>query len=148
MTRKINALAAETPPFGPLLREFLQAMRVAIEASLAPSGYSMRQAMVLSALKRDPGITGAEMAQRMMITPQAMGEMLQEMERAGLLKRQTRRDNARKRSIFLTAAGKKALSVCCAAMLAVENRMLASLSARERKNLRALLTHCIAALKV
>ena len=134
-------------PFGPLLREFLQAMRVATEESLAPSGYSMRQAMVLSALYHNPGLTSAEMAGRMMITPQAMGEILQEMEKIGLLKRQARQDNARKRSIFLTPSGRKALTSCCAAMHAVEDRMLAPFNAREKKGFHQLLAGCISALE-
>jgi DNA-binding MarR family transcriptional regulator len=106
----------------------------------------MRQALILSALDRDPGVTSAGMAQRMMITPQAMGEMLAEMEKAGLLKRQAAKGNARKRAIFLTAGGKKALATCRGAMHQVEERMLAPLSAAERKTLNRLLGDCIAGL--
>jgi DNA-binding MarR family transcriptional regulator len=129
------------------LREFLQAMRVATEESLGPSGYSMRQALVLSALHHAPGITSAEMAQNMAITPQAMGEILLEMEKAGLLKRQPRRDNARKRAIFLTAPGRKALAACCAALHAVEDRMLASFNVKDRRTLNRMLAGCIASLR-
>jgi DNA-binding MarR family transcriptional regulator len=143
MTRKKSPAKPESLAFGPLLRLFLQTIRAAIEESLNPAGFSLRQAMVLAALNRDPGMTGAEMAQSMMITPQAIGELLQEMEKAGLVKRQTRRDNARKRAIFLTPAGRKALSTCCAALHLVEDRMLASLNAREKKSLSRLLVHCI-----
>jgi DNA-binding MarR family transcriptional regulator len=107
----------------------------------------MRQAMVLSALHHNPGLTSAEMAQRMAVTPQAMGEMLQEMEIAKLLKRRARRDNARKRAIFLTAPGRKALTICCAAMHKVEDRMLASLNRQERKSLNQLLGDCVEGLK-
>jgi DNA-binding MarR family transcriptional regulator len=144
---KSSSSAGGRKPFGPLLREFLQAMRVATEESLAPSGYSMRQAMVLSTLYHSPGLTSAEMAQRMMITPQAMGEILQEMEKTRLLRRRARRDHARKRAIFLTPGGRKALTSCCAAMHQVEDRMLASLNARERKGLNQLLSDCIEGLK-
>ena len=144
---KTSSPAAGDRPFGPLLREFLQAMRVATEESLSPSGYSMRQAMVLSALYHNPGLTSAEMAQRMAVTPQAMGEMLQEMEKTKLLKRQARRDNARKRAIFLTAQGRKALTSCCAAMHKVEDRMLASLNRQDRKSLNRLLGDCVERLK-
>ncbi|HWC63974.1 MAG TPA: MarR family transcriptional regulator [Rhizomicrobium sp.] len=142
MTRK-SPSKLENLSFGPLLRHFLQTIRSAIEESLNPAGFSLRQAMVLSALNRNPGMTGAEMAQSMLITPQAIGELLQEMEKTGLVKRQARRDNARKRAIFLTPSGRKALSTCCAALHAVEDRMLASLTGRERKSLSRLLVHCI-----
>ena len=143
MPRKSPPSKLQSLTFGPLLRLFLQTIRAAIEDALHPAGFSLRQAMVLAALNRNPGMTGAEMAQSMLITPQAMGELLQEMEKAGLVRRQTRRDNARKRAIFLTPAGRKALSTCCAALHLVEDRMLASLSAVERKRLSRLLVHCI-----
>jgi DNA-binding MarR family transcriptional regulator len=143
MPRKSPPAKLENLSFGPLLRHFLQTIRAAIEDSLHPAGFSLRQAMVLSALNRNPGMTGAEMAQSMLITPQAMGELLQEMEKAGLVRRQARRDNARKRAIFLTPSGRKALSTCCTALHLVEDRMLASLNTSERKRLSRLLVLCI-----
>lgn len=146
MTRKKSSAGA-AEGFGPLMRQFFQAMRSATEEILAPDGYSMRQAFILLALDRDPGITSAEMAQRMMITPQAMGEMLTDMEGGDLLQRRTLSGNARKRAIFLTPAGRKALSACRAAMGHVEDRMLAPLSAGERKNLCGFLARCIAGAK-
>ena len=149
MARKTRTTspAAGDRPFGPLLREFLQAMRLALEESLSPSSYSLRQAMVLSALHHNPGLTSAEMAQRMAVTPQAMGETLQEMEKTKLLKRRARRDHRRKRAIFLTTQGRKALSVCCAAMHEVEDRMLASLNSKERNSFKRLMHDCIQGLK-
>ena len=52
----------------------------------------------------------------------------------------------RKRAIFPTGTGRKAILTCRDAMHQVEERMLAPLSAAKRKTLNRLLADCIAGL--
>lgn len=139
MTVKRKRKAAADGSFGLKLREFFQAVRATAEEALRPTGFTPPQSMVLTIMSREPGITGAELARRAMITPQTMGELLTGLEKGGLIRRQRHPDNARMQAIFLTEAGTAAQAVCRAGMQALEDRMLAQMNATERKSFGRLL---------
>ena len=101
---------------------------------MKPTGFTPPQGMVLMAVASEPGVTGAELARRAMITPQTMGELLTGLEKTGLIRRERHRDNARMQAIFLTDAGVKAQIACGVHMQMVADRMLAPMSATERKS--------------
>jgi DNA-binding MarR family transcriptional regulator len=128
-----------TAPFGLLLRDFFRAARAAMDEALKPTGFTPPQSMVLMAVGGEPGLTGAELARRAMITPQTMGELLTALEKSDLIRRQRHPGNARMQAIFLTEAGVKAQAACGAHMQMVSDRMLTAMSAADRKNFARLL---------
>ncbi len=147
MAVKRKRKAAPDLAFGLLLREFFQTVRASAEEALRPAGFTPPQSMVLMVVSREPGITGAELARRAMITPQTMGELLTALEKSGLIRRERHPDNARMQAIFLSEAGIKAQATCRAGMQRVEERMLAPMSAAERKNFSHLLSRAIAGMR-
>jgi DNA-binding MarR family transcriptional regulator len=148
LTRRSLAQAAERQKspddsFGPLMRQFFQNSRVAAEQALKPLNFTLSQFGALAALERTPGATSAELARRFMITPQASGELLAGMEKAGLLKRERHSENARMQAITPTEDGRKALAACKEAMKELEQRMLRLMTPSDRKNFLRLISLAI-----
>jgi DNA-binding MarR family transcriptional regulator len=89
----------------------------------------------LSELVDAPGASGAELARRLMVTPQAAQLAITALERRGLIER--RRDPNHRRIVrtFLTSEGRTVANVCLARGLEAENRYLAILDETERNTL-------------
>jgi DNA-binding MarR family transcriptional regulator len=98
------------------------------------------QHAVLKWLEKGGPATTADLARAELITPQAMGGLVATLEEAGYVVRRDDAEDARRRLITLTAAGRKIL----AANRAARHRWLASLvaeqfDAEERRTLAAAL---------
>lgn len=64
----------------------------------------------MSVLAARPGFSSAQLARRSLITPQAMGKVVMELERRGYITRPTRGSNGRARGIVLTRTGHTVLA--------------------------------------
>jgi DNA-binding MarR family transcriptional regulator len=98
------------------------------------------QHAVLKGLEKGGPATTADLARAELITPQAMGGLVAALEEAGYVVRRDDAEDARRRLVTLTAAGRKSL----AANRAARHRWLASLvaeqfDAEERRTLAAAL---------
>ena len=131
---------------GYVLKRAQQALSTAMAAVLAGHGVTNAQYAVLSALQADPGLSNAELARRSFVTPQTMHEVIAQLERAGLVTRQTNPHHARILERRLTARGEEVLAACHRDVLAIEQRMLAPLRPPQQAQLRAWLTQCAQAL--
>jgi DNA-binding MarR family transcriptional regulator len=85
------------------------------------------QHAVLKRLDNGGAATTADLAREELITPQAMGGIVTTLEEAGYVARRDDAEDARRRLITLTAAGRKIL----AANRAARNRWLANLVAEQ-----------------
>ena len=85
------------------------------------------QHAVLKWLEKGGSATTADLARAELITPQAMGGLGAALEEAGYVARRDDREDARRRLVTLTAAGRKIL----AANRAARHRWLASLVAEQ-----------------
>jgi DNA-binding MarR family transcriptional regulator len=85
------------------------------------------QHAVLKWLEKGGSATTADLARAELITPQAMGGLVAALEEAGYVARRDDREDARRRLVTLTAAGRKIL----AANRAARHRWLASLVAEQ-----------------
>jgi DNA-binding MarR family transcriptional regulator len=99
------------------------------------------QHAVLKRLEKAGAATTADLARGELITPQAMGGLVATLEEAGYVARRDDKEDARRRLVALTPAGRKVL----AANRAARNRGLASLVAEqfdadEQRTLAAALT--------
>ena len=83
------------------------------------------QHAVLKRLEKGGSATTADLARAELITPQAMGGLVSTLEEAGYVARRDDREDARRRVVTLTPAGRKML----AANRAARHRWLASLVA-------------------
>jgi DNA-binding MarR family transcriptional regulator len=97
-------------------------------------------------LRRHDGLSSAQLARNSFVTAQSMADMVTTLERRGLIVRRRDPDNRRALLISLTCAGHELLAAQDAAMAALEERMLADLSERQRLDLEDYLNRCRAAL--
>ncbi|HYW30925.1 MAG TPA: MarR family transcriptional regulator [Gemmatimonas sp.] len=101
------------------------------EATLAAHGLTPRQFAVLAHLIRDPGLGAGALARLVLITPQSMGTLLDEVERAGLVVR-TPAARGHRRETALTDIGRARLAAAAPAVVAFETEITAMLSAADR----------------
>jgi DNA-binding MarR family transcriptional regulator len=101
------------------------------EATLAAHALTPRQFAVLAHLARDPGLGSGALARLVLITPQSMGALLDELAAAGLVAR-TPAARGRRRETALTAAGRARLAAAAPAVVAFERDTTAALTAAER----------------
>jgi DNA-binding MarR family transcriptional regulator len=128
------------------LRQVQQALRHAGDDALRGIGLSTSQYAVLRALADLPGASSAAVARRCFVTRQSLADVLAALRTAGSIA-PDEPGRGRARPMALTDAGRERLAAAETAMAAVEQRMLAGLSAREVVTLGELLAVCAANLE-
>ncbi|MGH9082585.1 MAG: MarR family winged helix-turn-helix transcriptional regulator, partial [Acidimicrobiales bacterium] len=88
-----------------LVKQLELAVRADLDAIVAAVGVTVSQFTALSVLGRHPGISGAQLARRSFVSPQAGSEMIAVLERKGLARRSTHEGNRRVLRIDLTPEG-------------------------------------------
>lgn len=132
---------------GYVLKKVQAVLRARMDEVLEDRGLTMPQYAALSALEQDPGISNAELARRSFVTPQTMIRIIGNLEAMGLVAREPHPTHGRVLLTTLTAKGKKLVGSCHQGALAVETRMLRSLSARERAHFLKMLERCFRSLE-
>jgi DNA-binding MarR family transcriptional regulator len=121
------------PHIGWLLKQAVDHTRRAVDEALRDHDVSVAQWAVLNRLSEHPQLSGAELARRMLITPQAAHQALTTLERMGLVQRKPDPDHARIVRAFLTEDGRRITEACRTEVLKVERRLLAGFDADERR---------------
>ncbi|TFV60393.1 MarR family transcriptional regulator [Mycobacterium sp. PS03-16] len=119
-----------------------QALRRRCDAALRPTGLSMSQYAVLRALADHPDASGAELARLCFVTRQSLQGVLSDLRAARWVDDSPTQMPGRARALALTPAGRRRLGAAHSAVLAVEDEMLAGLTARARIQLARLLARC------
>ena len=130
---------------GYLLRQAQHTLRTAMYAPLAEMGITAAQYSVLSVADAEPGLSGAELARDTMLTPQSVNAIVVHL-RGGLLERRADARDQRLRRIYVSKVGREVLAVARPAVWAVEDQMVASMTAAEQATFRHQLTECALAL--
>ncbi len=133
---------------GWLFRAVNVAFREAIDAALKRDavGLGFSQVSTLSILDTYPGINGAQLARRNMVTPQAMTSVLRQLVQKKLIERREHPDSQRADSWHVTARGVQALARGRASFASVTRQMLAGLDPGQVVELEAFLGSCSASL--
>jgi DNA-binding MarR family transcriptional regulator len=133
---------------GWLFRAVNLAFREAIDAALKRDavGLNFSQVSTLSILDTYPGINGAQLARRNMVTPQAMTAVLRLLVQKRLIERREHPDNQRADSWHVTGRGEQALARGRSSFAAVTRQMLGSLPQDQVLVLESLLSSCSASL--
>lgn len=126
---------------GYLMRQAQQALWISLEAELRPLGISASQFGVLRLVDVEPGATGADLAYTSMFSPQSTQEILVVLEAAGFVERRCDDRDGRIRRSFLTKKGARVLGKAHARAMALEERMVAGMSPRQRQDLKKALVH-------
>lgn len=136
-----------SPPIGYALKHAQSLLHVRMEDALRPLGLTVSQYSCLHRLRLEPGISAAALARRTFVTRQSMNVMLQQLVDRDLVARPDHADSGRALPAALTPAGAEALDAAQSLVDAVEQRMLANLSAGERGALASGLAACVRALE-
>jgi DNA-binding MarR family transcriptional regulator len=122
------------PRFSYVIARLDRAVRLAIEDCLQPFALTVPQFTALSVLLRRSGLSNAQPARRSYITPQSMHDVVLELERRSLVRRNVDPAHRKILRITVTPEGREVAACCEAAVVAIEDVMLADLypGARER----------------
>jgi DNA-binding MarR family transcriptional regulator len=133
---------------GFLLKSLQHTLRQNLEEAMRKQGVELSFAHLgaLFNLHYDPGISGAQLARRAMVSAQTMNSALHALELEGYIERRPHPDSRRADSWSLTAAGLAELKRARQVGSAVFRKMLAAFDARETEAFEGGLRRCIAAL--
>lgn len=120
--------------------QFRESIEDALDRQKVDLGFG--QVSALSILSANPGINGAQLARRNMVTPQAMTGILRQLAEKGLVERQAHPESQRADSWHVTAEGEQALRRGRSAFAEVTSRMLEGLARPDVPRLESYLREC------
>lgn len=116
-----------------LARRFHQICLGAVAAVTVPAGLIPGEYAILAAVIDLPGLDQRRLAERLGIDPASVGQMIDRLETAGLLKRRVHPDDRRARLLSATRSGEQLRQQLKQTALAAQERLLAPLTIRERR---------------
>jgi DNA-binding MarR family transcriptional regulator len=134
---------------GFLLKSLQHTLRQSMDEALRKRGFELSFAhfVALFGLFCEPGITGAALARRAMVSAQTMNSALRRLELEGRIERRPHPDSRRADSWWITPEGLELLEQAREVGNATFERMLAPLDRDEITALESSLRRCIAALE-
>ncbi len=138
----IDAMTAVDDRLGHMVKSLEQELSGAKDAALRPMGLTVPQYSALLVIADTPGISGAELARRCLVTPQTMTTVLGNLTVKGLIERRTVPGQGRAMETTITAAGKRLLGRADKKILEVEELLNGQLSKADQQSLRKLLEKC------
>jgi DNA-binding MarR family transcriptional regulator len=145
-TARSRAADRPEPTLLYVIKQVELAVRSRLDEILRPSGISVLQYTALTVLERQPDLSSAQLARNSFVTAQSMADMVVALQERGLIERHRDPADRRRLVLALTARGQKLLNRYRPKVAAVEEEMLARLSARQSTELRRSLAVCRAAL--
>lgn len=128
-------------PLGYLLNRVAGALRAEVTANiLEPLGLSFPQFVCLRMLEKFPGMSNAEVAREIGVSPQAMNIVVRALQDRDLVARPSTVAAGRSRPTELTRAGHALVGATDTGVRACEDRLLADLTAPQRQEFRRILT--------
>ncbi|WP_232838461.1 MarR family winged helix-turn-helix transcriptional regulator [Streptomyces geranii] len=106
---------------------------------LRPLGVAAAQYSMLISVHTDPGLTGAELARFLNITPQAVASQVARLEERGQLERRPHPRHRHVQELHLTDAGRETLRAADAVIVEIERQITVRLGSRKAAQLRVLL---------
>lgn len=142
------AAAEQTAPSSLLyvMKQVELAVRARLEEMFRPIGLTALQYTALTVLERHPNLTSAQLARNSFVTSQSMADMVTALQDQGFVERHRDPEDRRRLVLSLTATGRRLLGRYRGKVAALEEEMLANLSARQAVELRRSLLSCRAAL--
>jgi len=120
-----------------VLGEFVRRLDAAGYADLRPVHGAVFQAL------RGPGTTGTELAERLGVTKQAAGQLVDDLEKRGYVRREPHPAGGRRRLIVLTSKAEQHLRVAGTVLHDLERELAGSLGSTELAQLRVGLARLI-----
>ena len=140
-------LDAVEPRISYVIARLERAIRKGINERVRPYGLTTLQYTTLSVLRRQGRpLSNAQLARRAYVTPQAMGEVIEKLEKMHLLKRVSHPNHRRVYPAVLLPAGIQVLEECDARVAELEAAMLHDLDDDQRLEMARALTSAVQAL--
>ncbi len=119
------------------------ALRRSLSEGLASVGVTLPQYTALSVLRDRGALSNAQLARRVLITPQSTIKVIAALEGKGLITRVPDPDHGRILRTLLTPSGQDVLHACDRVAAQIEARMLEQLSPEDSAALHAGLKSCV-----
>jgi DNA-binding MarR family transcriptional regulator len=133
---------------GFLLKRLMHVFRHVLEARLRRgANLSFAHLVTLDQISEEPGIVGAQLARRLLVTAQTMTDLLKRLEREGSIERRSDPNNRRADRWYIREEGQARLRAARSAGGPVMTQMLSLLSAEEIATLRDSLERCVEGLE-
>ncbi len=133
---------------GYLLKRLMHLFRHELEARLREAdALPFAHLVTLDQIRSEPGITGAELARRLMVTAQTVTVLLRRLESHGDIERRSNPANRRADRWHLLPAGEQRLHASRSSSAPVMTRMLSRLPPEDVAHLRGYLESCVSALE-
>lgn len=126
-----------------LLKQAFYYSLTTVNESIAQHGVSTAQIGLLRQLASEPGLSGAELARRLLITPQGVQLALTALERRGLVERKPDPGHRRILQAYLTDEGRAVTAAAVSDAVAAHEEVFGVLSKSEQATLSALLGRVI-----
>ena len=147
LSEQAPGLDAVEPRISYVIARLERAIRKGINERVRPYGLTTLQYTTLSVLRRQGRpLSNAQLARRAYITPQAMGEVIEKLEKMHLLKRVSHPNHRRVYPAVLLPAGIQVLEECDARVAELEAAMLHDLDDDQRLEMARALTSAVQAL--
>lgn len=115
----------------------------AVNDAVSQHGVSTAQIGVLRQLTNEPGLSGAELARRLLITPQGVQLAVKALEQRGFVERKPDPQHARILKAYLTHEGRKVATAVVADAIAAHEAVFGVLTSDEQQTLRDLLARVV-----
>jgi DNA-binding MarR family transcriptional regulator len=122
-----------------LLKQAFYYSLTTINEAMSARGVSTAQIGVLRQLSNEPGLSGAELARRLLISPQGVQAALTTLERRGLVERKKDPQHGRILRAYLTGEGRKVAATVVSDAVAAHEQVFGVLTDQEQETLRELL---------
>jgi DNA-binding MarR family transcriptional regulator len=137
-------VAQTEPRVSYVIARLERAVRAGINKRVRPYGLTTLQYTTLSVLgSRGGPLSNAQLARRAYMTPQAMIEVIDALERKGLIRRDPHPKHRRVYPATLTSKGRRVLAACDVAVDEMEQEMLGELDPEQRELLPEWLKSCV-----
>jgi DNA-binding MarR family transcriptional regulator len=130
-----------------LLRQAHAAARLTLERALAGLGVTPPQFAVLTMLRSQPGLSGADLARVALLTPQTVGVIIRNLERSGAIRKTPHPVHGRLLQWTLTRRGGTLLDKGARHVRILERRLAAGLGAKAQATIRRWLSKIAAELQ-
>lgn len=148
MTAARNACRLPEEQICYLLKRLMHQFRHQMEERLRRSSdVSFAHLVTLDQLQQEPGIAGARLARRLLVTAQTMTGLLRRLEKEGAIERRPDPHNRRADRWYLLPTGLERLNAARAAGAPVMTQMLSQLDLAEIGELRGYLERCVEGLE-
>lgn len=117
------------------------------EQQLRPLGMAPAHYSLLMSVHSDPGLTGAELARRLDVTPQAVASLVTRLVDKGQLERRSHPRHRHVQELHLTDAGRQVLKSADAVIVSIEHQITERLGPDGTARFTALLEEVIDAVR-